>query len=139
MAEAEQRGRLFGLAGDVLAWSGRPIYTMAAAADQLGLTPEQVAHAWALLGLTIAGPDIPALSQADVDALATWLALKTMMGEGSAFGFLRVLGAAMARLPEAESTMIRAGAPDIHIPHTPHHPPTPPTNPPPPHYTPPPR
>jgi len=118
MAEAEQRGRLFGLAGDVLAWSGRPIYTMAAAADQLGLTPEQVAHAWALLGLTIAGPDIPALSQADVDALATWLALKTMMGEGSAFGFLRVLGAAMARLAEAESTMIRAGAPDIQMTHT---------------------
>jgi class 3 adenylate cyclase len=118
MAEAEQRGRLFGLAGDVLAWSGRPIYTMAAAADQLGLTPEEVAHAWALLGLTIAGPDIPALSQADVDALATWLALKTMMGEGSAFGFLRVLGAAMARLAVAESTMIRAGAPDIQMTHT---------------------
>lgn len=36
MVEAEQRGRLFGLAGDVLPWSGRPIHTMAGAAEQLG-------------------------------------------------------------------------------------------------------
>ena len=49
MVEAEQRGRLFGLAGDVLQWSGRPIYTMATAAEQLGLKPEEVAHAWGLL------------------------------------------------------------------------------------------
>jgi class 3 adenylate cyclase len=118
MVEAEQRGRLFGLAGDVLQWSGRPIYTLATAAEQLGLPPEEVAHAWALLGLTVAGPDIPALSQADVDALATWLALKTVVGEDGASGLLRVLGAAMSRLAEAESTMIRTGTPDIQMTHT---------------------
>ncbi len=33
-------------------------------------------------------------------------------------GLLRVLGAAMARLAEAESTMIRAGMPDIQMTHT---------------------
>jgi class 3 adenylate cyclase len=118
MVEAERRGRLFGLAGDVLAWSGPPIYTVQAAAEELGVSAEDVAHAWALLGLTIAGPDIPALSQADVDALATWLALKVVVGEDGAFGLLRVLGAAMARLAEAESTMIRAGTPDIQMNHT---------------------
>ena len=31
MVEAEQRGRLFGLAGDVLQRSGRPTYSMSAA------------------------------------------------------------------------------------------------------------
>jgi class 3 adenylate cyclase len=118
MVEAEQRGRLFGLAGDVLQWSGRPIYTMATAAEQLGLSPGEVAHAWGLLGLTVAGPDVPALSQADVDALATWVALKTVVGEGGAHGMLRVLGASMARLAEAESTVIRAGMPDIQMTHT---------------------
>ncbi len=118
MAEAERRGRLFGLAGDVLQWSGPPIYTVATAADELGVPADDVAQAWALLGLTIAGPDIAALSQADVDALATWLALKTAVGESGAFGMLRVLGAAMARLAEAESTMIRAAMPDIHMTHT---------------------
>ncbi len=118
MAEAERRGRLFGLAGDVLQWSGAPIYTVAAAAEQLGLTAEQVAHAWGLLGLTFAGPDVPAFSQADVDALATWVALKAVVGEEGALGLLRVLGAAMARLAEAESTLIRAGTPDIQMTHT---------------------
>jgi class 3 adenylate cyclase len=118
MVEAEQRGRLFGLAGDVLQWSGRPIYTVATAAEQLGLAPEEVAHAWGLLGLTVAGPDVPALSQADIDALTTWVALKTVVGEDGAHGILRVLGAAMARLAEAESTMIRTGMPDIQMNHT---------------------
>jgi class 3 adenylate cyclase len=118
MVEAELRGRLFGLAGDVLSWSGRPIYTLQTAAEQLGIAAEDVARAWALLGLTVAGPDIPALSQADVDALATWLALKAVVGQDGAFGLLRVLGAAMARLAEAESTMIRAGTPDIQMTHT---------------------
>ncbi|OBI25198.1 hypothetical protein A5709_09170 [Mycobacterium sp. E1386] len=118
MVEAEQRGRLFGLAGDVLQWSGRPIHTMATAAEQLGLSPEEVTHAWGLLGLTVAGPDVPVLSQADVDALATWVALKTVVGEDGAFGLLRVLGAAMARLAEAESTAIRAGTPDIQMTYT---------------------
>ncbi|MCV7195839.1 adenylate/guanylate cyclase domain-containing protein [Mycobacterium angelicum] len=118
MTEAERRGRLFGLAGDVLSWSGRPVYTFQTAAEQLGLSAEQVARAWALLGLTVAGPDVPALSQADVDALATWVALKTFVGEDGAHGLLRVLGATMARLAEAESTLIRAGAPDIQMTHT---------------------
>ena len=33
MLEAERRGRLFGLAGDVLQWSGRPTYSLRAAAE----------------------------------------------------------------------------------------------------------
>jgi class 3 adenylate cyclase len=118
MVEAERRGRLFGLAGDVLAWSGRPIYTLQTAAEQLDMSADDVAHAWALLGLTVAGPDVAALSQADVDALSTWVGLKAVVGEDGAFGLLRVLGAAMARLAEAESTMIRAGTPDIQMTHT---------------------
>jgi class 3 adenylate cyclase len=118
MVEAERRGRLFGLAGDVLASTGRPVHTMQSAAEELGMSPDGVAHAWALLGLTAAGPDVPVLSQADVDALATWAALKAVVGEDGAFGLLRVLGAAMARLAEAEGTMIRAGTPDIQMNYT---------------------
>ncbi|OOK68385.1 adenylate cyclase domain protein [Mycobacterium kansasii] len=81
MAEAERRGRLFGLAGDVLQWSGPPIHTVQSAADELGLSAEEVARVWALLGLTVTGPDVAALSQADVDALATWVALKAVVGQ----------------------------------------------------------
>ncbi|HZQ31266.1 MAG TPA: adenylate/guanylate cyclase domain-containing protein [Mycobacterium sp.] len=118
MAEAERRGRLFGLAGDVLQFSGRPTYSLQTAADELGIPVEQVAHAWSLLGLTVAGPDVPTLSQADVDGLAAWLRFKLLIGDEGAHGMLRVLGSAMARLAEAESALIRAGTPDIQINHT---------------------
>ncbi|OBJ47718.1 adenylate/guanylate cyclase domain-containing protein [Mycobacterium sp. 1423905.2] len=118
MVDAERRGRLFGLAGDVLQWSGRPTYTLRDAAEALGQSAQELAHAWGLLGLTIAGPDVPALSQADVDALTTWVQLKAVMGEDGASGLLRVLGATMARLAEAESTMIRSAMPDIQMTHT---------------------
>ncbi len=61
MVEADGRGRLFGLAGDVVQWSGRPIYSVRTAAEALGVPAEEVARAWALLGLTVAGPDETAL------------------------------------------------------------------------------
>lgn len=118
MREADGNGRLFGLAGDALQRSGRPIYSLRTAAETLGLPLQEVARAWSLLGLTVAAPDQPALSQADVDGLATWVALKAAMDDDAAFGFLRVVGAAMARLAEAESTVIRAGTPDIQMTHT---------------------
>jgi class 3 adenylate cyclase len=118
MLDAERHGRLFGLAGDVVQWSGRPIHSLRTAADTLGVPLEDVARAWAALGLTVAGPDVPALSQSDVDGLATWVAMKGLMGGDDAYGLLRVLGAAMARLAEAESAVIRAGTPSVQINHT---------------------
>ena len=118
MVDAERRGRLFGLAGDVLQWSGRPIHSLRTAADELGVPLEDVAHAWAVLGLTVADSEQLALSQADVDGLAAWVAMKSAVGEDAALGFLRVLGAAMARLSEAGSTVVRLGQPDIQMTHT---------------------
>jgi class 3 adenylate cyclase len=118
MLEAERRGRLFGLAGDVLLWSGPQIYTLRIAADSIGVALEDVEHAWAMLGLTVADPDTPALSQADVDSLSTWVAMRTQMGEDAADGFLRVLGATVARLAEAISSMIRTGKPQLWLGHT---------------------
>ncbi|MGE5696363.1 MAG: adenylate/guanylate cyclase domain-containing protein [Candidatus Sericytochromatia bacterium] len=118
MVQAEARGRLFGLAGDVLQWSGRPTYSIRTAADALGVAAEEVARAWALLGLTVGGPDELTLSQADVDGLGAWFRIKRLLGDEGAFGFLRVLGSSMARLTEAESAIMRAAAPDIQINHT---------------------
>jgi adenylate cyclase len=107
MVEAERHGRLFGLAGDVLQSAGRPVYTL-----------EELAHAWDVLGLTDADPGQPTLSQADVDGLAVWVAIKDAVGDDAALNFLRALGASMARLAEAGGTMIRLAQPDIQITHT---------------------
>jgi len=115
MVEAERRGRLFGLAGDVLQWSGPPEYSLRSAAETLGLPVEDVVRAWAALGLTVDGPDDPALSQADVDGLGTWADIRAVLGDQAATGLLRVMGSSMARLSEAISSTIRAGTPDIQI------------------------
>jgi class 3 adenylate cyclase len=113
MVEAEQRGRLFGLAGDVLLRSGPPIYTLRTAAEAIGVALADVEQGWAMLGLTVTDPDTPALSQADVDSLATWTAMRMQMGPDAADGFLRVLGANVARVAEAISSMIRISRPKM--------------------------
>jgi class 3 adenylate cyclase len=113
MVEAERHGRLFGLAGDVLLWSGPPIYTLRTAADAIGVALEDIEHGWAMLGLTVADPDTPTLSQVDVDSLATWTAMRMQMGPDAADGFLRVLGSTVARLAEAISSMIRTAQPKM--------------------------
>jgi len=108
---------LFGLAGDTVGQSGPPIYTLRTAADALGVPVSEVERAWTMLGLSVMGPDTAALSQADVDALATWVEMRSNLGE-PVDGFLRVLGATMARLAEAESSMIRLTQPDMWLGHT---------------------
>jgi class 3 adenylate cyclase len=113
MVGAEGHGRLFGLAGDALLWSGPQTYSLRAAAESIGIEVADAEHAWAMLGLTVADADTPALSQADVDSLATWTAMRMQMGPDEADGFLRVLGSTVARLAEAISSMIRTTSPKM--------------------------
>ena len=115
MVEAESRGRLFGLAGDVLQWSGPPLYCLADAAADIGVSLADVEHAWAALGLTVTDCATKSLSQADVEALRTWAEMRLVVGDVAATGLLRVIGAGMARLAEAESSMMRASSPDVQI------------------------
>ncbi|STZ87591.1 adenylate and guanylate cyclase catalytic domain-containing protein [Mycolicibacterium fortuitum] len=111
MIEAESRGRLFGLAGDVLQWSGPPEYCLADVAAMIGVPLADVERAWAALGLTVAGCDVKTLSAADVEALRTWAEMRVLVGDVEATGLLRVVGSGMARLSEAISSMSRAGTP----------------------------
>jgi class 3 adenylate cyclase len=113
MVDAERRGRLFGLAGDALQGPGRPTYSMRTAAQALNVPVEAVATAWTAMGLTAAGADVLALSQLDVDGLATWVAIKALVGDEPALAFLRILGNAMSRVAEAGGTMVRMARPDL--------------------------
>ena len=118
MVDAERRGRLFGLAGDVLQWSGPPIYSLRTAAEALGVPTTDLVKAWTVLGLIVPDVDQLLLSQADVDGLVAWASMKSVVGDEAALAFLRVLGASMARLAEAGSTMVRVAQPDIQMTHT---------------------
>jgi class 3 adenylate cyclase len=113
MVEAERRGRLFGLSGDAVRRTGRPTYSLRTAAEVLGLPLDDIAHFWAMLGLSVPSPDDIALSQADVDALATCADMRQRLGDHG--GLLRLVGAAMARLAEAETTLLRTSRPDFWI------------------------
>lgn len=115
MIAAERRGRLFGLAGDVLQLSGPPVHSLNTAAEALSLPLADVQRAWAALGLTVAGPDEVALSQPDVDGLALWADMRATVGDDAATGLLRVVGSVMARLSEAVASMIRHANPGIQI------------------------
>jgi adenylate cyclase len=118
MVEAEREGRLFGLAGDALQRSGRPVYSLRTAADAVGLPFHEVQRAWVALGLSVTEPDRLALSQADVDALATWAELNALVGDDRALALLRVAGASLERLAEAISSVVRGGLPSIQLLHT---------------------
>ena len=118
MVEAERQGRLFGLAGDALQGPGRPIHSLRTAADALGTSVDEVATAWAVMGMRISDPEALALSQADVDGLQTWVAIKALVGDDAALAFLRVLGNAMARVAEAGGTMARIAQPDLLVTHS---------------------
>ena len=115
MAEADARGRLFALAGDVYVQSGPATHSLRSAARELGLPVGEVEHAWSALGLTVADADTLALSEADLDGLRTWAEVRSTIGSDVSFGLLRVLGAAMARLAEAESSAVRSGVRDIQL------------------------
>jgi class 3 adenylate cyclase len=118
MVEAERHGRLFGLAGDVLQWSSRPTFSLRTAADALGVQLTDVERAWAALGLTVADRDHLVLTQADVDSLATWVATKALVGDDRALGLLRVMGASLQRLAEAQLAVARAAWPATQLNHT---------------------
>ncbi|WP_123028119.1 adenylate/guanylate cyclase domain-containing protein [Mycolicibacterium stellerae] len=118
MVDAERRGRLFGLAGDALQRSGQPIFTLREAAGELGVPVEELIRAWHALGLSAPDTDEPVFSQIDVDGLASWVAMKSAVGDEPTMTLLRVLGASMARLAEAGSTAIRLGMPDIQMEHS---------------------
>ncbi len=116
MVEAERHGRrLFQLAGDAVRRSGPPTYSLRTAAEALGQPVDDVARHWAMLGLTVTGPDDIALSRADIDALATCAALEEQWSADGTAGLLRLIGAAAARLAEAEATLTRTSQPDFWI------------------------
>jgi len=115
MVDAERRGRLFGLAGDAMQWSGPPTHSLITAAAAIGLPLDDVVQAWAVLGLTVADPAELALTEADVESLRTWAQARDVVGSDAALSFLRVLGSAMARLAEAETTTIRNDLPDLNL------------------------
>lgn len=105
MVEAQERDRLFALAGDRIIRPPQPRRTPAEAAAALGTDAQTVERAWRAFGLP--APAGAALDARDVETVRTWLRVRDLMGEAAALGLARVLGAGTARLAEAESAALR--------------------------------
>lgn len=107
MVAAHGHGRLFALAGDRVIRPVVGLLTLREAADRLGADVTRIERAWRTLGLRSQGTDHPVLTEADVAALQTHLDIGDLLGDDVALGTARVIGAAMARITEAESAALR--------------------------------
>jgi class 3 adenylate cyclase len=109
MQLAHARGRLFALAGDRRIRPMVGLLSLRDAAARLDVEPTVLHRVWRTLGLPDNGVDAELLTEADVEALATYLEIRRFLGEETALGVSRVVGAALARITEAESSAMRAG------------------------------
>lgn len=115
MQIADGRGRLFALAGDKRIRPLVGLLTLREAAIRLEADPSVVHRAWRTFGLPDKGLDAPTLTDADVEALQTYLEVRAFLGEETALGVSRVVGAALARISEAESSAMRTGMQAIDV------------------------
>jgi class 3 adenylate cyclase len=109
MQLAHSRGRLFALAGDRRIRPLVGLLSLRDAAARLEVEPAVLTRVWRTLGLTDNGLDAQVLTESDVEALGTYLDVRAFLGEETALGVSRVVGAALARITEAESSAMRVG------------------------------
>jgi class 3 adenylate cyclase len=115
MREAHARGRLFALAGDRQIRPLVGLLTLREAGIRLEADPHLLARVWRTFGLPDSGIEAPMLTEADVEALQTYLLVRGFLGEDTALGVTRVVGAALARITEAVSSAMRQGMASIDV------------------------
>lgn len=115
MQAAHARGRLYALAGDRRIRPLVGLLTLRDAGTRLEADPHLLALVWRTLGLPDSGIDAPLLTEADIEALETYLLVLGFIGEDTALGVARVVGAALARITEAESSAMRQGMDSIDV------------------------
>lgn len=108
MVEANERGRLYGLAGDRRLRPGTGRVKPSEAASQLGMNEDAIGRAWAALG--VGGAEDAGLTPEDLAALELVRDATALLGEEGVLGLLRVAGAGLARLAEAEASIARGDA-----------------------------
>lgn len=87
---------------------GRDELTLEEAAGRAGVEPGDARAAWRALGLADPPAGARSCSELDVDTFALYGALVSFFGRETAFQLLRTLGAAMARLADAEVGAVRS-------------------------------
>lgn len=115
MVAAHAKGRLFGLAGDRIIRPGRDEYTLREAAAAAGADLDLVTRLWQAYGLPIVDADTKVATRDDVEVLPLFVTIAGVIGEESALGLARVLGASVARFADAISAALRSTVADLAI------------------------
>ena len=115
MQAAHAQGRLFALAGDRRIRPLVGLLSLREAATRLETDPHVLRRVWRTFGLPDHGVDAEVLTDADVEAMQTFLDVRTFLGEETALAVARVAGASIARITEAESSAMRMGMDAIDI------------------------
>ena len=112
---AHAQRRLFALAGDRRIRPLVGLLSLRQAATRLETDPVLLERVWRSFGLPDKGLDAAALTEADVEALQTFLDVRAFLGEETALAVARVAGASVARITEAESSAMRMGMDAIDV------------------------
>lgn len=115
MTAANERGRLFALAGDRIIRPQRDQFTLDQVAETIGAPAELVRAIWRAYGLVEADPDSPVASPDDIEIVATAAAMVDALGLQGTLGLARVMGASLSRIGDAASTVVRGRLPAMSV------------------------
>ena len=115
MVAANERGRLFALAGDRIIRPQRDQFTLDQVAETIGAPAELVRAIWRAYGLVEADPDSPVASPEDLEMVATAVFMVDALGLEPTLGMARVMGASLARIGDAASTSVRGRMPSMSV------------------------
>jgi class 3 adenylate cyclase len=115
MTAANDRGRLFALAGDRVIIPGRDQFSLADIAERANGTLDLVTKIWRALGFVEQSPGESVACEADVVAVQTMVEMAGLMGESAALGVCRVVAASLSRVSDAISTAVRLQVPALSL------------------------
>jgi class 3 adenylate cyclase len=108
MAAANERGRLFGLAGDRVVRPGGDLFSLEDTARQLAMEVESVQRIWEALGFRVPAPSMPAVSLDEQGVLERLPLLLGLVGETALLDLCRSVAIGLAGVAEATSSVARS-------------------------------
>ena len=104
MVAADERGRLFGLAGDLQVRPVRPTLSLTDAAARVGITPTLMHSIWRNIGFADVPYDEPVLAPNEAESLSVLVAAVAFFGEQTTLRLSATVGTAVRRIAEAVIT-----------------------------------
>ncbi|HVU62262.1 MAG TPA: adenylate/guanylate cyclase domain-containing protein [Mycobacteriales bacterium] len=113
MVAANERGRLFALAGDRVILPGREQYSLADISLATNASIADIRAIWRALGYVEAEDDEPVASADEVAAVQVCADMAALLGIQGVLGVCRVVASSLARVADATSTAVRAQVPQL--------------------------